>query len=106
MTIGFDGLNGCVERQAAIEPPPSTGVATPLEVEAGERRVELLAEVVGKAGVVALDEAVLGAARSAEDIDGVVELGRPDLGQEARLHEVGDQVIACRDDADLFRFGD
>ena len=34
MTVGLDGLDGFIERQAATESPPSTGVAMPLEVEA------------------------------------------------------------------------
>ena len=46
-----------------------------------ERTVELIIHPVGEAGTVALDHAMLGAALSAEDIDGVVELGRPDLGK-------------------------
>ena len=90
MTVGFDGLNSFVERQAAIETPPLTGVAMPLEVEAvagnpveaSEGRVEFFAEVVWEAGAVALDKAILRAAPFAEDIDGVVELGQLDFGQE------------------------
>jgi hypothetical protein len=40
----------------------------------GEGRIELLAEIFREAGAVALNEAVLGAAPFAQDIDGIVEL--------------------------------
>ena len=89
MAVGFDGCDGFDERQAAIESQPLSGVAMPLDVEAvaadpveaGEGRIELFAEIVREAGAVALDEAILSAAPFAEDIDGVVELGR--LGSRA-----------------------
>lgn len=112
VAIGFDGLNGVDERQLAIEPEPLPGVAMPLDVEAvwadpieaGKGRIELLAEIVREAGTVALDEAELGTAPFAVDIDWVVELGRPDLGQKSGLHEVGNQVFARTGDPDLFSF--
>src|SRR5271168_831076 len=71
---------------AAMEAEPFSGVAMPLDVEAvgadpveaSEGRVELLAEIFREAGAVALDEAILGAMPFAEDIDGIVELRRPD----------------------------
>ena len=69
-----------------MEAEPFSGVAMPLNVEAvgadpveaSEGRVELLAEIFREAGAVALDEAILGAMPFAEDIDGIVELRRPD----------------------------
>jgi hypothetical protein len=114
MTVGFDGFDGFVERQAAIDPPPLTGVAVLLEieavagdpVEAGEGRVKLFAEVAGEAGTISLHEAVLRTAPFAEDIDGVVELRGPDLGQEPGPHEVGDQVFARCGDARLLSLGE
>ena len=114
MTVGFDGLDGLVERQAAVEAPPLTRVAMPLKVEAvaadpveaSEGRVELFAKVVWEAGTVALNEAVLRAAPFAKDVDGVVELGRSDLGQEPRLHEVGDQTFTRCGDASLLDLGE
>ena len=117
MAVGFDdfdGFDGFDEGQAVIESEPLPGVAMPLDVEAiatnpveaGERRIELFAEIVREAGTVTLDEAVLSAAPFAEDIDGVVELGRLDLGQEPGLREVGDQVFTRGADADLFSFGE
>src|SRR5260370_17369353 len=85
-----------------MQAEPFSGVAVPLEVEAiaadpveaGEGRVELFAEILRETGAVALNEAILGAVPLAEDIDGIVELRRPDGGQEAGLQEVVDQVLA------------
>ena len=85
-----------------MQAEPFSGVAMPLEVEAvaadpvetGEGRVKLFAEILRETGAVALNEAILGAVPLAEDIDGIVELRRPDGGQEAGLQEVVDQVLA------------
>ena len=85
-----------------MQAEPFSGVAMPLEVEAvaadpvetGEGRVKLFAEILRETGAVALNEAILGAVPLAEDIDGIVELRRPDGGQEAGLQEVIDQVLA------------
>jgi len=87
-----------------MQAEPFSGVAVPLEVEAiaadpveaGEGRVKLFAEILRETGAVALNEAILGAVPLAEDIDGIVELRRPDGGQEAGLQEVVDQVLAGR----------
>ena len=82
-----------------MEAEPFSGVAMPLNVEAvgadpveaSEGRVELLAEIFREAGAVALDEAILGAMPFAEDIDGIVELRRPDwTAWETRLQEFVD----------------
>src|SRR5436189_2324392 len=85
-----------------MEAEPFSGVTVPLDVEAvtadpigaGERGVELFAEILRETGAVALNEAILGAVPLAEDIDGIVELRRPDGGEEAGLQEVVDQVLA------------
>ena len=85
-----------------MQAEPFSGVAMPLEVEAvaadpvetGKGRVKLFAEILRETGAVALNEAILGAVPLAEDIDGIVELRRPDGGQEAGLQEVVDQVLA------------
>src|SRR4029077_12548681 len=85
-----------------MQAEPFSGVAVPLEVEAitadpveaGEGRVKLFAGILRETGAVALNEAILGAVPLAEDIDGIVELRRPDGGQEARLQEVVDQMLA------------
>jgi hypothetical protein len=85
-----------------MQTEPFSGVAVPLEVEAiaagpveaGEGRVKLFAGILREAGAVALNEAILGAVPLAEDVDGIVELRRPDGGQEARLQEAVDQVLA------------
>src|ERR1700694_2451063 len=85
-----------------MQAEPFSGVAMPLEVEAvaadpvetGEGRVKLFAGILRETGAVALNEAILGAVPLAEDIDGIVELRRPDGGQEAGLQEVVDQVLA------------
>jgi hypothetical protein len=82
-----------------MEPEPFAGLTVPLDVEAiavdpveaGERGVELLAEILREAGAVALNEAIFGAVRFSQDIDGIVELRRPDSGQETGLQEVVDQ---------------
>ena len=59
-----------------MEAKPFASVAMPLNikavgadpVEAGEGRIELLAEMVREAGAVALDEANIGAVPSAENV--------------------------------------
>ena len=85
-----------------MQAEPFSGVAVPLDVEAiaadpveaSERRVELFAAILREAGAVALNEAILGAVPLSEDIDRVIELRRPDSGQEAGLQEVTDQLLA------------
>ena len=85
-----------------MQAEPFSGMAVPLEVEAvaadpveaGEGGIELFAEILRESGAVALNEAILGAVPFAEDIDGIVELCRPDGRQEAGLQEVIDQVLA------------
>jgi len=85
-----------------MQAEPFSGVAVPLEVEAitsdpveaGEGRVKLFAQILRETGAIAVNEAILGAVPLAEDIDGIVELRWPDGGQEARLQEVVDQVLA------------
>jgi hypothetical protein len=96
-----------------MQAEPFSGVAVPLEVqaiaadpvEAGEGRVELFAEIFREAGAIALNEAIPGAVPLAEDIDGIVELRRPDGGQEAGLQEVVDQVLAGRRHRRFFCWG-
>ena len=71
-----------------MQAEPFSGVAVPLQVEAttadpveaGKGRVKLFTGILRKTGAVALNEAILGAVPLAEDIDGVVELRRPDGG--------------------------
>jgi len=100
--FGPQRINRFGEGKAAMQAEPFSGVAMPLEVEAittdpveaGEGRVELFARILRETGAVALNEAILGAVPLAEDIDGIVELRRPDGGQEAGLQEVVDQVLA------------
>src|ERR1700722_18595830 len=85
-TVGSERFDRSDEIEAAMEAEPFSGVAMPLDVEAvgadpveaSEGRVELLAEIFREAGAVALDEPILGAMPFAEDIDGIVELRRPD----------------------------
>src|SRR4051794_41890723 len=85
-----------------MQAEPFSGVAMPQEVEAvaadpvetGEGRVKPFAEILRETGGVALNEAILGAVPLAEDIDGIVELRRPDGGQEAGLQERVEQVRA------------
>lgn len=59
-----------------------------------KRGVKLFAEILREAGAVARDEAILGAVPLAEDIDGIVELCRPERGQEAGPEEPVDQLLA------------
>ena len=81
---------------------PFSGVTVSLDVEAvaadpveaSEGGVELFAEILREARAVALNEAILGAVPLSLDIDGIVELRRPDGGQETGLQEVVDQVLA------------
>ena len=71
-----------------MQAEPFSGVTVPLDVEAvaadpikaGERCVELFAEILLKAGAVALNEAILSAVPLSQDIDGIVELRGSDDG--------------------------
>src|SRR5436190_19152498 len=63
-------------------------------VEARERRIELLPEIVWKPRPVARDEAVFASSPFAENIDGIVELGRTDLRQKPRLERRADEALA------------
>ena len=81
-----------------MQAEPFPGVAVPLDVEAigtdpveaGERGVELFAEILREAGAVALNQAIFGAVPLSQDIDWVVELCRSDSGQETGLQEAVD----------------
>lgn len=85
-----------------MQAEPFSGVTVPLDVEAiaadpvetGERGVELFAEILREAGAIALNEAIFGTVPFSQDVDGVVELRRPDSGQETGLQEVVDQLLA------------
>ncbi len=85
-SVGPESFDGLVEGQAAIEAEPLARVAMPLNVEAvgadpieaSERRIELFAGIVREAGSIALYEAIFGAMPFAENVDGIVELGRLD----------------------------
>lgn len=63
-------------------------------VEASEGGIEFLAGIVGETGAVALDETVLVAAPFAGNGDGIVELGRADLGEDAGDQHLGDEAFA------------
>jgi hypothetical protein len=71
-------------------------------VAAGKGCIILLAEIFGEAGSVALDKSVQGATPFADDIDGTIELGRPDQGPEAQLLKRSDQSFASLDGGGLF----
>ena len=113
-TVGSERFDRIDEIEAAMEAEPFSGVAMPLDVEAvgadpveaSEGRVELLAEIFREAGAVALDEAILGAMPFAEDIDGIVELRRPDGRQETRLQEFVDESFAGCGNASPFGLGE
>src|SRR5215470_304636 len=85
-----------------MQAEPFSGVAVPLNVEAvaadpveaSKWCVELFAQILRVARAVALNEAILGAVPLSLDIDGIIEFGRPDGGQETGLQEVVDQVLA------------
>src|SRR5215831_11496749 len=79
---------------SGVTVPPDVEAITADPVEAGERGVELFAEILGETGAVALNEAIFGAVPLSEDIDGIVELRRPDSGQKAGLQEVVDELLA------------
>ena len=108
--IGLERLDGVDESEPVMQAVPLSGVAMPLDVEAiaadpveaSEWGVELLAEIFLEAGTIAHDEAIGGAAPLAEDVDGIIELRRPDHGQEARPQVFVDQSFASRGDAGFF----
>jgi hypothetical protein len=108
--VGPEYFDGFDESEAAMKAEPFSGVAMPLNVEAitaypveaGKWGIELLAQIIREAGAITLDEAILGAVPFAENIDWIVELCRPDRGQESRLQELSDQPLAGLGDAGLF----
>jgi len=81
-----------------MQSEPFAGVPMPLKVEASgadpvqtcEWRIKLVAEGLGKAGPIALNEAIACSVPFAADVDLVVELGRADDRQEARPQYVVD----------------
>jgi len=83
-----------------VQAEPFSGVTVPLDVEAvatdpieaSEGGVELFAEILREAGAVALNEAIFGAVPFSQDIDGVVELRRPDSGRKRGLRK---SSISC-----------
>src|SRR2546430_2286952 len=89
-----------------METPPLPGMAMPHQVELGfrenlfnmvearERRIELLAEILRKPRAVARDEAVLASPPFAENIDGIVELRWTDVRQKPRLERSVDESLA------------
>jgi len=85
-TISYDRIHCFDKGQAAMEAEPFAGMPMPLKVEAlaadpvetREWRVKLVAEVLGKAGPIALNEAIACSVPFAADVDRIVELGRPD----------------------------
>lgn len=101
-SVGLQSVDRFGEGQAAKQAVPFSGVTVPLDVEAitadpieaSERGVELFAEILREAGAVALNEAIFGAVPLSQYIDWIVELRRPDSGQESRLQEVVDQPLA------------
>src|SRR5688572_16819190 len=103
-SVGPQRVDCVGEGKAAMPAEPFSSVSVPLEVKAivtdpvepGEGRVEFFAAILREAGAVALNETILGAVPLAEDVDRIVELRRPDRGQETRLQEVVDQVLAGR----------
>lgn len=108
--VRFEDVERLDERHADVEPPPLACMPHPVDikaisshaVDAGERRIELLAAIVFHARSVALHEAVTSGRPCAMDIDHIVPLRRPDLRQEARLQNVAHEGLAGRDDGFLF----
>ena len=100
--VGFESFDRLGKGEAAVQGDPLSGVTVPRKIEAiaadpieaSERGIELIAEILRKAGAIALDEAISGAMPPAEDVDGIVELGRLDGGQKARPEEPVDQLLA------------
>lgn len=98
-SVGLSRVDSFGEGEATMEAEPFSGVTVPLDVEAvaadaveaGERGVELFAEILREAGSVALNEAIFGAVPLSQDIDGILELRRPDRGQDSGLQEVVDK---------------
>ena len=111
--FGPSRVNRFGEGKAAMQAEPFSGMAVPLKVEAiavdpveaGKGRVELFASILRKARAVALNETILGAVPLAEYIDGIIELRRPDGGQEAGLQEVVDQVLPGHHQRRFFFWG-
>src|SRR5262245_25379591 len=75
-------------------------------IQARERRIELIPEIVWKPRAVAGDEAVFASPPLAENIDGIVERGRTDLGQRARLERSADEALASGRNGGFFLRGE
>ena len=96
-----------------MEAEPFAGMPMPLKVEGAgadpvhtrEWRIKLLAEVLGKAGPIALNEAIACSVPFAADVNRVVELGRPDDRQESRFQYLLDQSLTGGGDGGLLSLG-
>ena len=107
---GFDGVEGGFERQSPMDAEPLTGMAMPLDVEpvavdpvdTGEGRIELFAKVFGKAGSVALQEAIFASVPFPLNIDRIIVGGLGDDRQELRLQDGVDKCLARHRDGGLF----
>jgi hypothetical protein len=82
------GVDRFDEGEATMKAEPFSGVTAPLDVEAivadpveaGERGVELFVEILREGRSGTLNEPIFGAVPLSQDIDGIIELGRPDEG--------------------------
>src|SRR6185369_11782555 len=116
--VRLDQTQGLIELRGRVQPPPLPRVPAPHDVEvdvrrmlvgmieARERRIELLSEIAREARAIARDEAVLAPPPFADDVDGVVELGRADLRQKPRLQDLGNEAVALGADGRLLVGGE
>src|SRR5690606_2921767 len=107
--VSGDGFDRLRQVESAVQAEPFAGVTMPVDIEAiagdpvqaCEGSVELFASVLWEAGTIALEKPILGAVPFAENVDGIVELRRPDAGQVTRLEDFVDQPLASDRDGAL-----
>jgi len=109
--VSFEDSKCLDKRHAGMEQPPFPRVPHPVDIEtvpshaidAGERRIELIAVIVFHARSVALHKTISSRRPRAVDVDHVVPFRRANLRQEARFQDVVNEGLASRDDRPLLR---
>ena len=105
-----DDVQGIVERSAAVEREPSTGVTMPRDIETiradifetAERRVEFPAQIIRLARAIALHEPVVQTMKDSANVDRIIVLRDADRGQKSSLQDRIDESLAGGADRGLF----
>jgi len=110
--VGFEDSQSLGKWHAAMETPPFAGMPHPVDIEpvrpdtvnAGERRIELLAEIVRHTRSIALHETISPRSPSTMDIDHIVPFSGTDLREKTRFQHVANEILARRDDRAFLSF--